>query len=288
MQNDILETIEHKGYTIRVYTDDDAPSPDYWKDDGVFLVGTAREFHVERGGITVDTLRAIACGGFYESEEEHPRARELMAAYWIYRLGIRQYSSADNVHLDLMEELSGKTIEEAYNEYDSYYPGAVFIKRDEAPTKEKADGLAAGLLEDWDHYLRGNVYRYTTTDPDGEISGACGGYTGDYKDMIEEAKGEAEEAKKRRSKNRAGWKEMITLNARIYDNGGATLDRYTILYSDACYGMSDDPQSAQGFNQFCGAASKVVEDGNDALGKRVAFKKLPLAVREAIIDRIKD
>lgn len=68
----------------------------------------------------------------------------------------------------------------------------------------------------------------------------------------------------------------------IYDNKGMTFDRYTIV-SSYCeiFGMSSDPLSPQGFNQFCGTIEKA-QLNLEAIGKPVEFKALPLDVQIAI------
>lgn len=71
---------------------------------------------------------------------------------------------------------------------------------------------------------------------------------------------------------------------RIYDNGGATFDRFTAVYLDqpergglyAARGMSEDPFHPQGFGQMCSAS-----DGPH-LGKRVPLAALPEAVQRCI------
>ena len=84
--------------------------------------------------------------------------------------------------------------------------------------------------------------------------------------------------------------ELITKETelKIYDNGGETVDRYTIIkkdpvYGDEAYGMSDNPQSPQGFNQYIGDPSKFALD---ALGKEITFSELNLEVKTAIGERI--
>lgn len=67
-------------------------------------------------------------------------------------------------------------------------------------------------------------------------------------------------------------------NIRIYDNGGRTYDRYTVVYMKepetrpgtfAARGMSEHPFHPQGFGQYCAAMP------GRHLGKRIAFDQLP-------------
>ena len=74
-------------------------------------------------------------------------------------------------------------------------------------------------------------------------------------------------------------------NVRIYDNGGKTFDRYTVLFTNRPYysktstkaydpmrealAMSTYPFHPQGYGQHCSAVP------GRHLGKRIAFKDLP-------------
>lgn len=72
-------------------------------------------------------------------------------------------------------------------------------------------------------------------------------------------------------------------DALIYDNGGKTFDRYTVIIDDSCYGMSSDPMSPLGFNQYCGEVGNDIELG-EHLG--VILDKTPNEIKDAIYDRM--
>lgn len=67
-------------------------------------------------------------------------------------------------------------------------------------------------------------------------------------------------------------------NIRIYDNGGKTFDRFTVVYLNepeglglyGARGMSENPFHPQGFGQYCTAAP------GRHLGKRIKFDQLPI------------
>lgn len=68
------------------------------------------------------------------------------------------------------------------------------------------------------------------------------------------------------------------MNIAIYDNGGRTFDRYTVVYLDepaqelgtyTCRGMSENPTHPQGFGQ-CGVARP-----GEHLGDEITFDELP-------------
>ena len=82
---------------------------------------------------------------------------------------------------------------------------------------------------------------------------------------------------------------------RAWDNGGLTADRYTVAISrtdkgqrvDDIYGMSDDPQSPQGFNQYSHTAPHGNHYPTDGIvGKRIKVQDLPPAVITAIEARL--
>lgn len=84
--------------------------------------------------------------------------------------------------------------------------------------------------------------------------------------------------------HRSGGNPYCT--ARIYDNGGKSFDRYTIIpprwakeYRErgwlwACIGASESPFHPQGFGQHCSAMP------GSHLGKRIAWDQLPVGVQQ--------
>jgi len=68
----------------------------------------------------------------------------------------------------------------------------------------------------------------------------------------------------------------------VWDNGGKTLDRYTVVFNieGLALGLSDDPEHPQGFSQ-CGSGIP-----GEHLGKLILFEDLPLNVRLHVHKRI--
>ena len=74
-------------------------------------------------------------------------------------------------------------------------------------------------------------------------------------------------------------------HVKCYDNGGSTVDRYTVVFTDmpersglfTCLGMSDQPFHPQGFSQHSMAAL------GRHLGKRIAYAALPQDCRRAVM-----
>ena len=73
------------------------------------------------------------------------------------------------------------------------------------------------------------------------------------------------------------------MKIKVYDNGGKTFDRYTVILSDgSIIGMSKNALSPQGFNQYCGDVKDYQLKNNEAIGQKVSIKSLSDEVREAI------
>lgn len=76
---------------------------------------------------------------------------------------------------------------------------------------------------------------------------------------------------------------MDTKKITVYDNGGETLDRYTVITPRGVFGMSRDALSPQGFNMYLGERH---EFRTGALGDIVTFESLDDDVQEAIRRRM--
>jgi len=75
------------------------------------------------------------------------------------------------------------------------------------------------------------------------------------------------------------------MNIEIYDNGGVTFDRYTVIIDGDVYGMSANPNSPQGFNQFSGKLAELPMARSN--GERITMESLPEEVELAIKARCK-
>jgi len=71
---------------------------------------------------------------------------------------------------------------------------------------------------------------------------------------------------------------------RIFDNGGLTCDRYTVVIGTSVYGMSDNPTAPNGFNQYCGELSDLSPDLFDIVGRELYA--IPTCLDLAIKGRI--
>lgn len=79
---------------------------------------------------------------------------------------------------------------------------------------------------------------------------------------------------------------------RCYDNGGATVDRYTVVYTGhypgrdgLCHyvGMSSEPYSPQGFCQHGESRHVIDRPTYRHLGKRIGFADLPADCRRVVV-----
>lgn len=80
--------------------------------------------------------------------------------------------------------------------------------------------------------------------------------------------------------------EAAKTSVKVYDNGGKTVDRYTVVVdqgdSKDFYGLARDPSQ---FNQFLGQTGDGFTEGSH-LGELVAVDSLPPAAQKAVQDRV--
>ena len=72
----------------------------------------------------------------------------------------------------------------------------------------------------------------------------------------------------------------------VYDNGGKTMDRYTVIIGESVYGMSHNPLQPNGVNQYAGERDEFPKDLSH-LGKKIEFENLTPEVMKAVEDRIR-
>lgn len=69
----------------------------------------------------------------------------------------------------------------------------------------------------------------------------------------------------------------------IYDNGGKTWDRYTVIIGGDVYTMSENADTPGGFNQFMDRVENIPYNKHD---KKKMFHEVPMETRNAIIQRL--
>lgn len=76
---------------------------------------------------------------------------------------------------------------------------------------------------------------------------------------------------------------------KVFDNGGITVDRYTVVINGSVFAMSTEPfHPAYGFSQYCGEVERGYEP-NENWGEEIHdASELPEKVVQAIIQRFED
>ena len=162
------ETIQHKGYEIETFYDEDAQSPNEWGNEDAFLVYDHRDFFVERKGFNPDDI--------FENLQS---GKKLYKGYFVFPVFAYIHSG---VALSL-----GKNEYPFNDRWDVSFKGFALIKKEKGQgTNKKAYEIAKGIVEEWNTYLSGQVYGYSS-----EFGGVWGFYGEEgYKDMIAQAKEE--------------------------------------------------------------------------------------------------
>lgn len=74
---------------------------------------------------------------------------------------------------------------------------------------------------------------------------------------------------------------------RIFDNGGKTADRFTLINSDGdVFGFDEHPFYPLGFGQYCGNVSEWKSKSTGHLGKRITISQLSEQAKTFIEERI--
>ena len=72
---------------------------------------------------------------------------------------------------------------------------------------------------------------------------------------------------------------------KVFDNGGETFDRYTVIIDKDVYTMSANPNSPQGVNLYCG--SQIDVDYLEQTNTEIPTHEAPLGIKKAILRRIR-
>jgi hypothetical protein len=72
------------------------------------------------------------------------------------------------------------------------------------------------------------------------------------------------------------------MDIQIFDNGGKTLDRYTVIIKKYVYAMSANALSPQGVNRYL---CNDTDLNWEAIGEPIGLEDVPEAVRKAIENR---
>ena len=71
--------------------------------------------------------------------------------------------------------------------FDSGLVGFIYaIEGTEGMARKQITDCLISEVKEYDNYLTGNIYYYTITDSEGNHIDSCGGYNGDYSDLVKE------------------------------------------------------------------------------------------------------
>lgn len=101
------------------------------------------------------------------------------------------------------------------------------------------------------------------------------------------------------NKTKLSRKERLMPNGipkyiRVYDNGGKTADRYTVVYTgnykkdkpEICFyvGMSENPFHPQGFGMHGSYTEMIDKPSYRHLGKKITFDNLPEDCKKVVME----
>jgi len=205
---DAVETIEYRGYTIKIYPDEELSNPRTEFDHLGTLVCWHRRYNLgdeQPGGDPDDFLRTLAAGHV-------PFDTENLAMETVWKILDRHYlflplylydhggitistgpfscpwdsgqvGWAYISHADIRKEYGVKCVRHCYRDHNGKNRGKAI---------DVAKALLKSEVEEYDDFLTGNVYGYVVKDKDGESLDSCWGFFGDVKYAISEAKSAAD------------------------------------------------------------------------------------------------
>lgn len=155
------EQFELNGYTVKIYQDADAESPESMTDDSerrVCFLATTRNRYFE-----------VRADGFNpEDVGDDARRADIEQSHHVYPLYAYIHGGV---------ALSLGRAGQFSDQWDSGQIGNVFVTRDTSEITDP-DKCADGLVEEWNQYLSGDVYGYVIEDGEGAHVDSCWGFYG--------------------------------------------------------------------------------------------------------------
>ncbi len=216
--DNLIETIEYKGYDINIYPDDNPDNPRNWDNLGPMVC-----FH---RGYDLGDKTDLNSGMFegWEALEEH-LIKEKQAVI-IVPLSMYDHSG---IRIKI-GSFYGCGLPQGHSQFDSGQIGFIYVtketlkkeysvKRITKKTKDKAMEVLKDEVKTYDNYVSGSVYGYQVKDKEDNDIDSCWGFFGDTDDMIKEAKSniDFEIEAKRKEKNKklkTLVKNKVALNTR--------------------------------------------------------------------------
>jgi len=183
MRNEPIKIIEHKGYKIKIYSDDDPSNPREFDNLGHMICFHRRYSLGDEHQMTLDEARTFQ------------RRKDVISLnlYLYDHSGITMRASRSYEGNPFYGRLP-----QGHAEFDSGQVGFVYVTKDELRREfnkkkitkksvENAIEIMYGEVKTYDRYIRGDFVGYVIEDCDGEERGSCWGYD-DEDFMIEECR----------------------------------------------------------------------------------------------------
>ncbi len=172
-----VETVNYRGFEIRIFQDEDAISPGDMDNDTAFLVHYHRNCWIDNKAMPEALLQ-----DWYEAGGPEQMTGADGKQYWIF--AVAAYIHSGTV-LSLAKSFPGDS-----GGWDTSHVGAVCINIEEIPHRGPAGLIAEGLVAEWNQYLGGEVYGYKV---EGIEEASCWGFYGNWEDedescLLQEAK----------------------------------------------------------------------------------------------------
>lgn len=190
------ETEEYKGYTIKIYQDDEAESPRDWDNLGT-MACNHRKYNLGDVQVTdeEDFLLNLVDGDVYN---QHYWDNEDTG--WLWKQAEKELCVILPLYL---YDHSGITMRctPFSCPWDSGQVGYTYVTKEQVRkeynrkriTKKLRDRVEKVLRQEvqtYNDYLTGNVWGYVIEDSEGNDVGSCWGFIGDWDYVIQEAKSE--------------------------------------------------------------------------------------------------
>jgi len=216
--DNLIETIEYKGYNINIYPDDNPDSPRNWDN-----LGTMVCFHRRYDLGDKTDLNSGMFEGWEELEEHLIKEKQavVIAPLYLY----------DHSGISIkIGSFYGCGLPQGHARFDSGQIGFIYVdketlikeygkKKITKKIKDKAREILEGEVKTYDDYVSGSVYGYQVKDKKENDIDSCWGFFGDTDYMIKEAKSNIDfdiEAKRKQKnkKLKVLMKNKVALNTR--------------------------------------------------------------------------
>lgn len=171
-----VKKISYKGMTIEIYHDENAESPDDCGNEDCFIIYSHRSFSVQVDGFDDEEINEcwLKKENYKHSKFNNTTKKYEHSTYRIYPLFAYIHSG---VALSIKRDYYPFTCN-----WDTSMSGFVLVKIQKAWTFRKSQSLkvAQSVVNEWNHYLSGEVYGYITKDKNNNDIDSCWGFYGDY------------------------------------------------------------------------------------------------------------